>query len=253
MPALLASAAIEWKRLTRTNSLAGLIIVFIFFGVSGPILATLLPEIMAAASGSEQLTIVAEDPVPLDGILMFNQSAMQVGLIVAAITTMMANAWDGKPGLSIFYRLRGPRLSTTVVPRIVVASLASLGAYCVGFVVAYFTTVSMMGDVSSVTALTIWAASSVYLVFAGALGFLIMVLARSTVAATAGTIIALLFLPFLGQISAIQSWSPFTLLAAAQIEFSDLLLPTAVTLLVTVGIVVLGLCLMRRQTLKRDA
>ena len=88
MTVALVAARIEMRRLSRSGLLIGLVLVFAFFGLSGPVLAAHLPEMLRAAVGTEQLTISASRATPEDGIALFTQSAMQLGLVFAVATAV---------------------------------------------------------------------------------------------------------------------------------------------------------------------
>ena len=129
MTLILASARVETRRLIRSGALIGLLAVFAFFGLSGPALALYMPELLAAAAGTEQLTIEAADATPMDGIALFNQSAMQLGLILAVALAITSMSWDTRPGSSIFYRTRVRHLAPLMLPRLAaVADVAVRGS-----------------------------------------------------------------------------------------------------------------------------
>lgn len=253
MSFILASARVEVRRLARSGLLIGLFAVFAFFGLSGPALALFMPEILAAAAGTEQLTIHAADPTPEDGIALFNQSAMQLGLIFALAVAVTSLGWDARPGSSIFYRTRVRHLAQLTVPRLAVGWIAVVAGYSVALVFAAILTTAVLGPIETGSVAAVGIASSVYLVMAMSIGYLIMALTRRTAAAIAVGTVLMLMLPLLSQVEALASWAPTTLLAAPGLRLAELAAPLLSAVLVTVGCVAIAGVVANRQHLRREA
>lgn len=253
MSLILASARVETRRLTRSGLLIGLLAVFAFFGLSGPALALYMPEILGAAAGTEQLTIEATDATPEDGIALFNQSAMQLGLIFAVAVAITSLSWDARPGSSIFYRTRVRHLARLTVPRLAIGWIAVIISYTVALLLAAGLTAMFLGPIETSLIVTVGIASAVYLVMAMSIGYLIMTLTRRTAAAIAAATVLMLMLPLLSSIEALASWVPTALLAAPGVRLTDLAAPLLSAVVVSVGCVLAAGLVANRQSLRRDA
>ncbi|WP_051297728.1 hypothetical protein [Brevibacterium album] len=253
MSLILTSARVETLRLTRSGLLAGLLAVFPFFGLSGPALALFMPEILAAATGTEQLTIEAAAPRPEDGIVLFNQSAMQLGLILAVAVAITALSWDARPGSSIFYRTRVRCLARLTVPRLAIGWIAVIASYAVGLLLAAGLTALSLGPAEPGLVAAVGLASAAYLVMAMSIGHLIMALTRRTAAAIAAATVLMLVLPLLGGIDALAVWAPTTLLAAAGLAPAELMLPVLSAIAVSAGCVLAAGLATARHSLRREA
>ncbi|MGK0722000.1 hypothetical protein [Leucobacter sp. W1478] len=249
MKMLLTYARVEMLRLKRTGLFAGLLAVFAFFGLSGPGLALFMPEILGAATASDQFTIQAADASPADGIAMFNQSSMQLGLILAVAVAITSLGWDSRAGSSIFYRTRVEHLSAITLPRLAVGWGAVAITYTIGFALAVAMTVIFIGEVHTSGITGIWAASIAYLAMAMSIGYLIMAATRRTAAAIASATVVMLVLPILSQFEALSPWAPTTLLAGAETTWMPFLSAAAVTVLCITA----GSLIVPTQTLRRDA
>lgn len=249
MRMLLVSSRVEILRLKRSGLFAGLLAVFAFFGLSGPGLALYMPEILGAAAASDQLTIQATAARPEDGIALFNQSAMQLGLILAVAVAITSLGWDTRAGSSIFYRTRVKQLSALTLPRLMVGWGTVITTYTVGFVLAVAMTVLFIGEVTMSVTASVWASSIVYLVMAMSIGYLIMAATRRTSAAIASATVLMLVLPMLSQFEALSSWVPTTLLAGAETTVMPFLSAVAVTVLC----VATASLIASKQVLRRDA
>ncbi|SJN25608.1 membrane protein, putative [Microbacterium esteraromaticum] len=253
MNLVLASASVELRRLTRSGLLIGLLAVFAFFGLSGPALALYMPEILGAAAGTEQLTIEAADATPKDGLALFNQSAMQLGLILAVAVAITSLTWDARPGSSIFYRTRVRHLARLTVPRLAIGWIAVIASYTVALLLAAGLTALFIGQIETGLLVTVGIASAVYLVMAMSIGYLIMALTRRTAAAIATATVLMLMLPLLSSIDAHAIWIPTTLLAASELGLTDLAAPLLSAVIVTAGCIFTAGYVTRRKILRRDA
>ena len=129
---VMSSLVVELRRLMRSGLGLGVLVAFAFFGLSSPALAIYMPEILGAAASSDQLTISASQATPADAVSLFNQSAMQLGLIVTVAVAITSIGWDTRPGSSIFYRTRVRRLSTVLLQRLAVDWLVAWATYSCG-------------------------------------------------------------------------------------------------------------------------
>ncbi|MBS3180444.1 MULTISPECIES: hypothetical protein [unclassified Pseudoclavibacter] len=243
------SARVESLRLLRTGLLLGMIVAFTFFGLSAPVLATHMQEIFDAAASAEQISMTAAAATPADGIALYNQSAMQLGLILSVATAVTSLTWDTRAGSSIFYRTRVRTITALTVPRLGVDCLAAVASYTLGLACAGIVSVAAIGPLTATFISTTWAASTVYLVMSMSIGYLIMTAIRRTAAALAISAVLLLALPLLSQVDAVAAWSPTSLLAQTDLTAPPLLAAGALT----VGCVLAAGSIARRQALRRDA
>lgn len=253
MSLIVATAAVEVRRLTRSGLLIGLLAVFAFFGLAGPALALYMPEILGAAAGTEQLSIQAAEATPEDGVALFNQSAMQLGLILAVAVAITSLSWDSQPGSSIFYRTRVTRLARLTVPRLIIGWIAVIASYTIALVLAAGLTAMFLGPVDPRQLIVVGTASAIYLVMAMSIGYLIMTLTRRTTAAIASATVLMLMLPLLSSIDHLTAWAPTTLLAAPGLEPAELARPLLSATVVSAGCVLTASLLATRHSLRREA
>ena len=253
MNLILTSARVETQRLTRSGLLLGLVAVFAFFGLSGPALALYMPQILGAATGTDQLMIEAAEATPADGIMLFNQSAMQLGLILAVAVAITALAWDARPGTSIFYRTRVPHLTRLMLPRFIIDCLMVVVSYAVALLVAAGLTEVFIGPLDGRLLVSVGVASAVYLVMAMSLGYLVMALTRRTAAAIAGATVLILMLPLLSSVAALTPWVPTTLVASPGAGLQELTAPLVAAVIVATVCVLVAQLVVKRHSLRRDA
>lgn len=253
MNLILSSARVETLRLMRSGLLIGLVAVFVFFGLSGPVVALYMPEILGAAAGTEQLTIQAASATPDDGIALFNQSAMQLGLILAVAVAITSLGWDARPGSSIFYRTRVRHLARLTLPRLVIGWIFVVASYLVALGVAAILTTTTIGSIDVGTLASVGVASAFYLVMAMSVGYLIMAFTRRTAVAIAAATVLMLVLPLLNSFEAVSAWAPTALLGAATLDPAKLAPPLLSAVIVTAGCLFMASIAVSRQSLRRDA
>ncbi|MDQ0644904.1 hypothetical protein [Microbacterium murale] len=249
----LASSRVEIRRLARSGLLLGLIAVFAFFGLSGPALALYMPEILSAATGNGQLTIEAAAATPQAAIMLYNQSAMQLGLILAIAVAISSLGWDARPGSSVFYRTRVQRLTALMLPRLIVGWSFAVAAYTLGLLLAVALTATMIGPVDLRFGVQVWATSSIYLAMSMSIGYFTMAVIRRTAAAIAMATVLSLILPVLSQLPGAGTWSPTTLLSAPSAPMGMLALPALAALIVIIGCIIAATLTSRHHILRRDA
>lgn len=253
MSLIFASARVETRRLTRSGLLLGLFAVFAFFGLSGPALALYMPEILGATAGTDQLTIEAADATPEDGIALFNQSAMQLGLILAVAVAITSLSWDARPGSSIFYRTRVRNLARLTVPRLAIDWIVVIASYTLALLLAAGLTVLFIGPIEIGPIVVVGIASAFYLVMTMSIGYLIMALTRRTATAIAASTVLMLMLPLLSNVDALATWAPTTLLATPGAGLFDLAAPLLVAAVASAGCVIAAGLVANKQSLRRDA
>src|SRR5690606_29383811 len=96
---------LEWLRLRRTWRGIGLVAMYLFFGLTGPVLARYLSEIIEAF-GTEGAEVSFPDPQPVDGLIQYLSNSQQLGLVVVIAAAAGALAIDASPDLATFLRTR---------------------------------------------------------------------------------------------------------------------------------------------------
>jgi ABC-2 type transport system permease protein len=246
---------LEWLRLWRTNRVLVLVLVFVFFGLLGPLTAAYLPEIIGLAGQSEGIRVEVPDPQPADGIVQYIGNITQIGVIAVAAVAAMALAIDARPGLAAFYRTRQPRAAAWVLPRWAATTLAAAVAWTFGLLAATYESVLLLGPLPADALLVGWAAWVGYLGFVVAVVALAAGLARSTVAVTVVAVALVVGIALVGVIPQAGEWLPSHLvgapaaLAAGDTTPGDYVRAALVTLVATGACLAGALALVSRREL----
>ena len=249
----LVSMKVEARRLKRSGLLLALIASFAFFGLSGPVLALFMPQILGAANENGQLTIEAATPTPDSALMMFSQSAMQLGLIFAVAIAVTSMNWDARPGSSIFYRTRNKSLALVLLPRLALDAVAVVAAYAVGALCTAVLSAFTIGRIPADHVLRMTLAAALYLVMCMSIGLLIMSASRRTAAAIALSTVLALVLPLAGFLPGAAAHVPSVLVNGASLDWAALLVPAIVAVAVTALCLVGAVRIASTRSLRRDA
>lgn len=247
---------LEWLRLARTRRGIALLGVYLFFGLLGPLTARYLAEIISAAGGDfEGAVIELPPPVPADGMAQYVSNAMQIGTLVSVVVAAGALAFDAIPEMGIFLRTRVPDVRRILAPRVVVTTMAVLGAFVVGSLAAWYETWALIGAPDTGGVLVGILCGMVFLMFVVALVAAVASRAPSVLSTVLVSIVVLLVLPILGIVDAVGRWLPSHLggalgvLAAPTGDPADYLPAIVLTLLLTGGLLWLAARLARTREL----
>ena len=171
---------LEWLRLIRTKRVIGILGVFLFFGLLGPVTARYMEDIVKNFGGGVE--IVVPEPIPADGITSYIANAVQVGLLVSMGIAAAALTFDSKPQMGVFLRTRVANVRAILLPRFVVITAAIVCSFVIGSIAALYETVVLLGSLS----IGGWFAGTM-------LGCLYLIFAVAVVAAVAGKANSVLF------------------------------------------------------------
>jgi ABC-2 type transport system permease protein len=230
---------LEVLRLTRTHRWTILLGVYAFFAVTGPLMAAYFNELMAHFGG--EVTVIAPDPRPVDGLGQFIGNAAQLGVLAVVVVAARALAFDARPEIAAFLRTRVERPSTLLLPRYFVVTVAAVLTLIVSTLIAWATTAALIGSlpVGPVVIGTLYGA--VFLAFAVAVLAAVGGFVRSQAGAAFASLAVLLALPIVGMAPAVAQWLPSELLSAVLVMVegapaSDFLRSLVVTLAATAAL-----------------
>ncbi len=232
---------LEWLRLTRGPRLIVLLAVYLFFGLTGPMLARYLPEILDRFG--EGMVVSLPDIVPADGLSQYTANSGQLGLLVAVGLISGGLVIDAIAEMGLFLRSRVSPAGRLLWPRMVMSFAAVTAAFVLGLAGAWYETVVLIGALPAGAVVMGAVLTVVYLAFVVALATAIGSVTHSVVACTVGTIGVLLVLPILGLVETVGKWLPSHLPGAMDELVRDtasvgsFVPATLVTLLLTVVLV----------------
>lgn len=203
---------LERLRLLRTHRWLVLIGPYLAFGVLGPLTARFFDELMARAGGD--ITVIAPDPRPVDGLVQFVSNVSQLGLLAVVVVAAAALAVDAHPQRAAFLRTRLSRAGDLVLAPYTVTVVAAVAALTLGTAVTWGLTTALLGGLPAGPMLVGTLYGAVYLAFVVALVAAWGAVVRSHVATIFAAVGTLLGLPLLAMLEVLRPWVPSELLLA---------------------------------------
>ncbi|WP_433699567.1 ABC transporter [Nocardiopsis sp. CA-288880] len=208
----------EIRRMTRTHTLAGLMAFFVLFGAASPVLVFLLPDLLAAMEGMEGvqpgMADLMPEATPVAAIGSYVENGQTLGVLFVLLVAAGALSLDGSTGRSTFYRVRVAGPAALVLPRFAVPAVAAVAAHTAGAVVAWATTLLLIGELPLGATLAGALFTGLFLVFAVAVTAVVAARARGLLPTVGFSVAALVVLVLLGQLPVVGEWSPTALFAA---------------------------------------
>jgi ABC-2 type transport system permease protein len=244
---------LEWLRMTRSPRGIALILVYVFFGLAGPLLAKYIEQLTQYASAG--VTIVAPAPQPKDGIVNFVSQGSQTGMIVLIVIAAGVLSFDARRGLATFYRTHAPGPLALIGPRFVSTVALAIGAYLLGTAAAWFETTLVLSGLPAHQILAGAVLGAVFLVFAIAVVTAASTVGRGTLS-TAGIsfVVLLVVLPVAGIYRPVGAWLPTRLLTAPAALVTDATIgdytrPVVVSVIATVVLLAVAIHRVGRRDL----
>jgi ABC-2 type transport system permease protein len=247
----------ELREILRTSRIYVVPGLFLFFGLTSPILTKLMPEIVKAfASQAGGVQIILPPQTGVDSFLQFFKNLTQIGVIALILTFMGSVAEERNRGTAILTLTKPVSRVAFVVAKFLAATLLLVFATAIAYGVALYYTMYLFPATPRAESLAAAVLYLVYGVFIVALTVSASAIARSQVSA-AGLALAAFFavslLPTFG------GWLATSTPGALPSFFTRVLMGTAtlgqalpaisVSLAVSAGLVVLGSLAFARQEL----
>jgi ABC-2 type transport system permease protein len=241
---------LEVLRLLRTHRWTILLGVYLLFAVIGALGARYLNELIGQMGG--EMTIIAPDPRPVDGLIQFVSNISQLGLLAVVVVAAAALAFDAHPERAAFLRTRSTRPGRLVLAPYVVTTVATVLSLVVGTAVTVALTTALIGSLPLAEVLIGTAYGAIYLAFVMAIVAASASIVRSQVATVFTALAALLLLPLLAMVPVVQPWVPSELLTAvlAIVEGApagEYLRATVVSVAATAGLLALAMRRLERR------
>lgn len=199
----------EWQELIRSYRLLIVAIVLIFFGMTSPLFAKLMPEVfkLIPVSGVD-LSQVIPPPTVWDAIGQYIKNMAQFGLILALLLTMGAIAQEKDKGTAAMMLVKplsrgsflGAKFLGLTVMFAVSLTIAAIGCY-------YYTQL-LFESVDAMNWLILNALILVYILVYVALTLFCSTLTRSQITAAGAAIVVFIVLAALGAIPWLGKYLP---------------------------------------------
>jgi ABC-2 type transport system permease protein len=204
---------LEWLRLVRTHRLLAIVAGYVFFGLTGPLTARYLGQILGRL-GTGGIQVSFPPPQPADGMDQYIGNASQLGLLVVVLVAASALAFDARTEMAVFLRSRVAGVGAILLPAYVCNAAVAIGGLLAGTLAAWYETAVLLGPLPVGRMLLGAALGALFLAFAVALTAFTAALARGTLAGAGGALLVLLLMAVLAGFGTVGRWLPTTLSGA---------------------------------------
>ena len=259
MRALSILARKELLESWRTYRLPVVAVLFALVGLSSPLLAKFLPEIVKAAAGDSLGAFPIPTPTAADAVVQVQKNLGQFGALAAIILAMGAVATELERGTAAFILARPVGRGAFLAAKAVAIGLVLAVSVILAIALGWFYTAVLFEPppIAGWLALAVltWLALAAW----AALTFLASVVTGSSAAAAGIGFVALLGLSIVSAVPALARWTPAGLTAPAAALATgtatvgdlgaDLWIPVIATIALIAGALAASLAVFRRREL----
>jgi ABC-2 type transport system permease protein len=130
----------EWLELKRTRRLLAIMVVFVLFGMTSPLLAYFLPQFVGSMPGAEQFAALIPTPTVADAIGQYVKNLTQFGFLLAILVGMGAVAGEKERGTAAMALSKPLPRSAYILAKFVAQAGAYVSAMLLGGVGGYYYT-----------------------------------------------------------------------------------------------------------------
>jgi len=206
---------LEMLRLTRTRRWVALVGVYVLFGLLGPLSTRYMEQLLSSLGNSLQgMSITLPTPTAPAAMDAFVKNATQIGTIVVVVVAAGALAFDSVREMGIFLRTRVSSVTTILLPRYLITTIASAIAFTLGVLTAWYETWALIGAIDAADIAIGIAYGVIYIALVVAVVAATAQWFRSVLPAVLAAIVILLLMPTLGLVNVISDWVPSRLTSA---------------------------------------
>jgi ABC-2 type transport system permease protein len=209
---LLRKELLESLRTFRLPIVAGL---FLFTGLSSPVLARYLPEIIELAGGDQLGVIDIPTPTPADAVNQLVKNLAQFGALAAILLAMGLVAAERDRGTAAFILTKPVSRPTFLGAKVAGLTLVLLASTVVAVVAGWIYTAILFEPLPVVGWIWLTILVTLWLLGFGSITFLGSVVTGSTLAAGGIGFVALLVIGIVSAIPGLETFTPGGLLGPA--------------------------------------
>jgi len=200
----------EIREILRTSRIYVIPGLFLFFGLTSPILTKLMPELLKSFGGSAGgIEIVIPPQTAVDAFAQFFKNLTQIGILAVILTTMGAVADEKTRGTVLLVVTKPVARVSVVVAKFLAGGLVVVFGTALGYVAALYYTVHLFPDVPVAASLRAATVFAVYVVFIVALTVWASTVMRSQVAAAGVALAGFVTAGILPSLSPVLArWTP---------------------------------------------
>lgn len=139
----------ELLQQVRTRRFLVVMAVFVLFGLTSPLLAKYIPEILKSVAGAEQFASLVPTPTAADAMAQYIKNISQFGFMLAVLLGMNAVAGEKETGTAALVLSKPLPRWAFVLSKFAAQTLVYLAAFTVAGLGAYYYTVILFGGLDA--------------------------------------------------------------------------------------------------------
>ena len=138
----------EWLELVRTKRLLIALVVLVLFGMTSPLMAKMIPEIMTVVPGGEQFAMMIPTPTINDAVAQYIKNITQFGVLLALLFGMGSVANEKDKGTAAMVLSKPMPRFTFLLAKIAANTLLFALALALAGIGCYYYTYVLFGQLS---------------------------------------------------------------------------------------------------------
>jgi len=205
----------ELREQVKSHRLLILGLVFVFFGLSSPLLARFAPEIVRSLGTDQGITIVLPEPTAADAVAQFVKNVSQIALFVLVFLTMGSVVTEKERGTAAFVLVKPASRGSFLAAKLLTLWLCGTGAFALSAVCAYGYTAVLFPPPTAASFALACALLLLHILTFVTTTFFFSTVARSQVVAGVLSFLVWILLASLGGLGVLSEFLPGRLLSAS--------------------------------------
>lgn len=231
----------EFLEQRRTRKFLIALVVLVLFGMTSPLMAKMIPQIMTLVPGGEAFVGLIPDPTINDAVAQYIKNVTQFGVLLALVFSMGAMAVEKDKGTAAMILSKPMPRGSFLLAKFASLALTFIIAVVIAGVAAYYYTYFLFGELNILNWLALNGLIILYLLVYIAITLLYSTLTRTQYVAIGLSFGTLIVLGILGGLPGFGSNFPDALIGNASMLMSGTPVTNWTGLWVSLGIIILSL------------
>ena len=205
----------EWLELQRTKRLLIALVVLILFGMTSPLLAKMIPQIMKLVPGGDQIALIIPPPTINDALAQYIKNITQFGVVLALLFGMGSVASEKDKGTAAMVLSKPMPRFTFLLAKFAANTLLFFMAIVLAGAACYYYTLVLFGKLAVVPYLEMNGLILLYLLVWVSLSLFFSTLTKTQYIAIGLSVGLLILFGIISAIPGLNQYTPDSLVANA--------------------------------------
>lgn len=231
----------EFLEQRRTRKFLIALVVLVLFGMTSPLMAKMIPQIMTLVPGGEAFVGLIPDPTINDAVAQYIKNVTQFGVLLALVFSMGAMSVEKDKGTAVMILSKPMPRSSFLLAKFAALSLTFFIAVVIAGIAAYYYTYFLFGPLNILNWLVLNGLVLLYLLVYVAITLLYSTLTKTQYVAIGLSFGTLILLGLLGGLPGFGVNLPDALISNAAMLMNGIPVTNWTGLWVSLGLIVVSL------------